>query len=96
MGPALRILIGACLWSIASGLATQADPTPARLRAQQIVSATKSGQEDAVPCSRIEGAGEALLELGQDAAAKSADRALVPLRLAIGPVHRNERLLAVR
>ena len=75
--------MAACLWSVASGLATQADPTPARLRAQQIVAATKIGHEEAVPCSQIEADGQALLELGRAAVPNSTDRALVAYRLAV-------------
>jgi CHAT domain-containing protein/Tfp pilus assembly protein PilF len=97
MGPALRILLGTVLWSVASGHLPQADPASARVRAQQILSATRIGQEELVPCSRIEGAGQALLDLGQEAGATAADRAVVALRLAVKSARCTgaERLLGV-
>ena len=97
MGRVLRAVIGVCLWVTVSGPGPQGDPAAARLRAERVVSATRVGQEDAVPCSEIDGAAQALLELGESAAPHSTDRALIAFRLAVRAARCNgtDRLLGV-
>ena len=96
MGPALAIFVAASLRSVPWDAATQADPA-AQLRAQQIVAATTIGQENTVPCSRLDGAGQALLELGQQAGSGSIDRQVLVFRLAVRSARctGSERLLGI-
>jgi CHAT domain-containing protein/Tfp pilus assembly protein PilF len=62
-------------------LRAQSIPTSPDQRAQQLLSATKSGRESAVPCDQLEGAAQALIDLGMTVRSESLERATTALRL---------------
>jgi hypothetical protein len=70
------------LFFLPSDARAQTDPASPRVRAQQVLTTTKSGHEGDVPCDALEGLGQPLIELGKEAGGRSLDRAAIAFRLA--------------
>jgi len=94
MGSALPVILA--LLFLPSDARAQTDPASPRVRAQQVLTTTKSGHEGNVPCDALEGLGQPLIELGKEAGGSSLDRAAIAFRLAVraGRCAGSEPLLA--
>jgi CHAT domain-containing protein/Tfp pilus assembly protein PilF len=76
------LLVFACLLGLSAGAQAQNDDTSSQLRAQQVLSATRAGQEGSVACDRLAGLGQPLIALGKEVGGSSTDRAVIAFRLA--------------
>src|ERR1700730_13015610 len=81
MNPILRVIFVVSFLP-AAGLSAQSDQTSAEARARHLLFATKSGQEGAVSCDQVDGAGKVLIEIGKDIRSSSTERAVIAFRLA--------------
>ncbi len=75
-GPAVALAL-----LMAAPAAQSAAPQP-EARAQQLIAATKSGEESTVACERLEGLGQALIDGGLAIEPQSVTRAVIAFRLA--------------
>jgi len=80
MGSVLPVILA--LFFPPSEAPAQTDPASPRVRAQQVLTVTKSGHEGDVPCAGLDGLGQPLIELGKEAGGSSLDQAVIAFRLA--------------